>query len=268
MFLKGHARLALVALGWLMGVFLLAPTLIVFPIGLNDSRFVVMPDSLSALSLRHVVNVLTEPTWLTGIRDSLIVAVSTAIFSTVIGLAFSIGVWRVKARWTMALTAILVAPMIVPPIISAVALYHMWTAIGLYDTWIGVILAHTIVAAPYSALTVSASLALLDPRLEQASRSLGASRLRTVADVILPNIKGGVAAGALFAFIMSWDELVLTLFVANRVVYTLPRKMWDGIRENVDPSVAAISALLVLLTISVLAITHFLRSTDPVRRSH
>ncbi|WP_157929627.1 ABC transporter permease [Phyllobacterium zundukense] len=268
MLFNGRTRLVLLSLGWLFGLFLLAPTLIVFPIGLNDSRFVVMPDSISHLSMQHVVTVFTDPMWLTGMRDSFIVATATALISTAIGTAFAIGTWHVKARWTTALTVLIVSPMIVPPIVSAVALYKMWTAIGLYDTWIGVILAHSILATPFAALTVSSSLALVDPKLEQAARSLGASRLRTIVDVILPNIKGGAAAGALFAFIMSWDELVLTLFVANRVVYTLPRKMWDGIKENVDPSVAAVSALLIILTLIVLAVGNLLRASDPIRQDH
>ena len=119
---------------------------------------------------------------------------------------------------------------------------------GLYDTWAGVVLAHTILAIPYVIIAVTTSLSLLDARLEQAARSLGATPLRTMVDVILPNIRTGVATAAVFAFVVSWDEIVVTLFVSSRAVYTLPRRMWDGIRESVDPTVAAVAVVLMALT--------------------
>lgn len=262
MLLQGVPRVVLIAMAWMVGLFLLLPTLIVFPIGLNENRFIAMPANMSSLSWRHVLIVLTDQSWLGAMCDSFAIACATAFLSTVLGLAFSIGVWRAAGRWVAVATAIMVAPMIVPTIVSALALYRMWTAVGLYDTWLGVILAHTIVAAPFTVLTISSALSLVDVRLEQASRSLGASRLKTIVNVILPSIRGGVASGALFAFIMSWDELVLTLFVANRVVYTLPRKMWDGVRENVDPSAAAAAALLIILTVVILVAARALRKTQ------
>jgi len=133
-----------------------------------------------------------------------------------------------------------------------------------------VVIAHTIIALPYVVITVTTSLALLDSRLEQAARSLGASPLRTLRDVILPNIKGGVVTGAVFAFIISWDEIVVTLFISTRAVYTLPRRMWDGIRENIDPTVAAVASLLMAATVIgvVFALIYSVRKARAQARSH
>lgn len=265
MFMTGTPRVALLTIGWLLGLFLILPTFVVFPVALNDTDYIAMPGSLSDLSLRHFVSIFTDPAWLSGMRDSAIIGVISATLATILGTAFAIGTWRVRGRWPVVLMLIVVAPMLIPSIVSAVALYRMWTALGLYDTWIGVVLAHTILATPFAAVTVSSSLSLLDPKLEQVSRSLGASRFRTIFKVILPNVKAGVIGGALFSFILSWDEIVVTLFVANRVVYTLPRKMWDGIKENIDPAVAAVSAALVLMTIALMLATSMLRKKDSVK---
>jgi len=185
---------------------------------------------------------------LSSILDSLTVAVAATILSVALGAACAIGLWRVRPRLAGLVGALMLAPMILPPIVSALALYRAWVALRLYDTWIGVVLAHTILAIPYVIIAVTTSLSLLDGRLEQAARSLGASPLRAAMDVIVPNIKVGLATATVFAFVMSWDEIVVTMFVSNRAVYTLPRRMWDGIRESVDPTVAAVAATLMALT--------------------
>ncbi len=119
----------------------------------------------------------------------------------------------------------------------------------------GLIIAHTILATPMVLITVSASLANFDPKLEHASRNLGASNWTTMRRVILPSIRPGVFAGALFAFILSWDEIVVTLFISKFDVYTLPRRMWNGIRENTDPTVAAAAVVLIAITLIAFAIS-------------
>ena len=129
------------------------------------------------------------------------------------------------------------------------AFYRLFVPLGLIDSYLGLILAHTVLAAPLVLITVSASLAGFDPRLEQASRNLGASSMTTLLRVILPSIRPGVLAGAVFAFIVSWDEIVVTLFLSKFNVYTLPRRMWNGIRENTDPTVAAAAVVLIGITI-------------------
>ena len=129
------------------------------------------------------------------------------------------------------------------------AFYRLMVPLGLIDTYVGLILAHSVLAAPLVLITVSTSLAGFDPRLEQASRNLGASGWTTMWRVILPSIRPGVLAGAIFAFIASWDEIVVTLFLSKFSVYTLPRRMWNGIRENTDPTVAAAAVVLIAITL-------------------
>ena len=174
--------------------------------------------------------------------------------ATASGTLCAIGLWRISSRFGEAVRAFLLLPLMVPPIISAMAFYRWWIPLGLIDSYLGIIIAHAILALPLVLITVSASLANFDPRLEQASRSLGASMSTTVWRVILPVIKPGIAAGAVFAFILSWDEIVVTLFISKFAVFTLPRRLWNGMRENTDPTVAAAAVVLILITLAALAI--------------
>jgi hypothetical protein len=132
--------------------------------------------------------------------------------------------------------------------------------LDLLDRFLGVTLAHGVTGIPYVVITVSTALAAFDPRLEQAARGMGASLGQTLRWVVLPRIAPGIASGAIFAFIHSWDELVLVLFIASRNVFTLPRKIWDGINENLDPSMAAVAVLLIVFTVALLALDGALRA--------
>ncbi len=134
------------------------------------------------------------------------------------------------------------------------AFYRWWVPLGLIDSYLGIIVAHTILAMPMVLITVSAALANFDLRLEQASRSLGASLATTVRRVILPVIRPGILAGAVFAFILSWDEIVVTLFISKFSVFTLPRRLWNGMRENTDPTVAAAAVVLICITVIALLV--------------
>jgi putative spermidine/putrescine transport system permease protein len=244
--LKGWPRYAIFTLAWTVALFLLLPGLVAIPVAFNDSRFIALPTN--GLSLRHFETLFTSGGWLASIGDSVGVALASTAIAVSFGTLCAVGLWRVTPWLAGVVAALLLAPMIFPPIVSALAFYRAWVAIGIYDTWIGVVLAHSILAIPYVIITVTTSLSLLDGRLEQAARSLGASPLRTLVDIIIPNIRTGIATAAVFAFIVSWDEIVVTMFVSSRAVYTLPRRMWDGIRENVDPTVAAVAAVLIAIT--------------------
>jgi putative spermidine/putrescine transport system permease protein len=246
-----RARLALFAAAWLVGLFLLLPGLVTIPVSLNDSRFIAMPQG--ALSLRHFQDLFTGAGWLESMGQSAVIAIAVTAVSVVIGTACAIGLWRLAGRLALLISALVLTPMILPAIVSGLALYRMWVMLGLFDSWPGVVIAHVILAVPFVVVTVTTSLSMIDARLEQASRSLGASPRVTALRIILPNIKGGVFTGAVFAFITSWDEIVVTLFVSSRAVYTLPRRMWDGIRENIDPTVTAVATVLIAATTIVVA---------------
>jgi len=266
--LSRRGQILVAGLAWLVGLFLLLPGLITVPVSLNESRFVRMPKE--HLSLRHYQALFSDPGWFSSFLDSLSIAVAAGLLATILGTLCAVGLWRITGRLVALFGALVLLPMILPPVVAALAMYRTWVALNLYDTWIGVVIAHTIIALPYVVITVTTSLALLDSRLEQAARSLGASPLRSLRDVILPNIKGGVVTGAVFAFIISWDEIVVTLFISTRAVYTLPRRMWDGIRENIDPTVAAVASLLMAATVIgvVFALIYSVRKARAQARSH
>ncbi|MGB3316032.1 MAG: ABC transporter permease [Albidovulum sp.] len=232
---------------WLLLLFLVAPALIAIPVSLTPKRFMSMPKG--EISLRHFDKLFGSEEWMSSFWQSAVIGLTSAALATTLGTLCAIGLWRVSSKWGEAVRAFLLLPLVVPPIISAMAFYRFMVPLGLIDTYPGLILAHTVLGAPLVLITVSASLAGFDPRLEQASRNLGASNWTTMRRVILPSIRPGVLAGAIFAFIASWDEIVVTLFLSKFNVYTLPRRMWNGIRENTDPTVAAAAVVLIAITL-------------------
>lgn len=235
------------AAAWLILLFLVAPALVSIPVSLTPKRFLSMPDG--EYSLKHFEYLSSSEPWLSSFWQSAVIATASAALATLIGTLCAIGLWRISNRCSEIVRAILLLPLIIPPIISAMAFYRLWIPLQLLDTYAGLILAHTILAAPMVLITVSASLANFDPKLEQASRNLGAPMMTTLRRVILPSIRPGIYAGAVFAFILSWDEIVVALFISKFSVYTLPRRMWNGIRENTDPTVAAAAVVLIAMTL-------------------
>ncbi|WP_299356839.1 ABC transporter permease [uncultured Shimia sp.] len=241
---------------WILLLFLVTPALIAIPVSLTPKRFLSMPKD--ELSLRHFEKLFSSPEWMSSFFQSATIGISTSVLATALGTLCAIGLWRVSSKYSEVVRAFLLLPLIIPQIISAMAFYRLWIPMGIIDSYIGLILAHTILATPMVLITVSASLANFDPKLEQASKNLGASNWTTMRRVILPSVKPGVYAGALFAFILSWDEIVVTLFISKFSVYTLPRRMWNGIRENTDPTVAAAAVVLIAITILAFAFSAFM----------
>lgn len=243
------ARINQVA-AWTILLILVIPSLVAFPVALTSKTYLSLP--WDGVSLQHFRNLFTSQEWLTSFVQSLVIAIFSSAFATAIGTLAAIGLWRMASRFGEMLRAFLLLPLMVPPIISAMAFYRWWVPLGLIDSYLGIILAHTILAIPMVLITVSASLANFDPRLEQASRSLGAPLATTIRRIILPSISPGMLAGAVFAFILSWDEIVVTLFISKFDVFTLPRRLWNGMRENTDPTVAAAAVVLICITLVAL----------------
>ncbi|WP_407048073.1 ABC transporter permease [Methyloraptor flagellatus] len=232
-----------------LALFLVAPLVVTAPVSVTTTRYVSMPTA--GVSFGHYVRVFTDPAWLAALRDSLVVALGATALATALGAGGAIGVWRRSGPIAGALRAVVLMPLIVPPVVTALALSRAWVKLGLFDTLAGVILAHAIVAMPFVFLTVSAALEGLDPRIEPAARSLGAGPFTTVRRILLPNVLPGLGAGALFAFVISWDEVTVTLFVSSRAVFTLPRKIWSEIRDNIDPAVAVVSVFTVAVALAI-----------------
>jgi putative spermidine/putrescine transport system permease protein len=220
------------------------------PVSLTPNTYLSLPTT--AISSRHYGALLTSEAWLRSIWQSGVIALISATIATFLGTLAVIGMWRMSSRFSEIIRAVLIVPLIVPPIVSALAFYRMWVDLGWVDTYVGTIAAHAILGLPFVVVCVSSSIANLDPRLEQASRSLGASMRQTIIHVILPTLKPGVAAGALFAFVTSWDEVVVTIFITTLHIYTVPRRIWESLRWDVDPIVAAIAALLLIPTVGTI----------------
>jgi len=237
-------------LAWMVLTYLMAPAFVVFPLSVTDRSYLALPAH--GISFAHWVHFFTSPTWLRGIEHSLLIAAGASTLAVVCGTLCAIGCWRLSSRAGEIVRAAMLLPLIVPTIVYALGAYRLFVDLRLLGTFTGIILAHAVTGLPYVILTTSAALANLDPRLEQAARSLGASPSQTLLRVIVPNILPGILSGAIFAFAHSWDELIIVLFVASRRITTLPRLMWDGIHESLDPVIAVVAAALIGVTLLLL----------------
>ncbi|MBY8976734.1 ABC transporter permease [Rhodobacteraceae bacterium NNCM2] len=245
----------LTAIAWAGLFFLMAPLLAVTPISITPKRYLSFPEG--EYSIRHYAALIWDEQWLNGILTSLLVAVLTAVLAMVIGTLCAVGLWRIGGRYVNAVRLLILTPLIVPPIVHALAFYRTWIDLDWLDTVAGLVIAHTLICIPLVVITVSASLSNFDIRLEYAARSLGAQPHKVLRRVILPSIMPGVVSGGLFAFITSWDEIIVALFITARHVQTLPRVIWSSIMERVDPAIAAISTVMVIATLAGVAIRHF-----------
>jgi putative spermidine/putrescine transport system permease protein len=245
---------------WAVLLFLILPITVVIPLSLTDQRYLSLPKQ--GLSLQHYADLLHSAAWQSSILQSFEVAVLSAAIATVAGTLCAIGCWRVGSRWTQGIRALMLVPLVVPLIVYALGLYRVYAKLGLLDTVTGVVLAHAVTGMPYVVVLVSTALSGMDLRLEMAARSLGAGAWQVIGRVLLPLLRPAVLSGALFAFIHSWDELVLVLFIAGRRVFTLPRRMWDGINDNLDPTLAAVAVLLVGVSAALLFLDLWLRGRE------
>ena len=234
------------SVGWAVICFLVLPITIVFPVSLTDKRYLSLPEE--GISFKHYVNLFTSTEWLGSIGQSLYIGALATVISVAAGTLCAIGCWRLSSRTGEAVRAMMLVPIVVPTIVYALVIYRFLVDLRLLDTYTGVILVHAVTGIPYVVVTVSTALAGFDPRLEQAARNLGASQLQALRRIVLPSIMPGVVSGAIFAFIHSWDELVIVLFIASRAVFTLPRRIWDGINEHLDPTMAAVATIMIVLT--------------------
>jgi putative spermidine/putrescine transport system permease protein len=243
--------------GGLVILFLIAPVIAIVPLSFNAEPFFTYP--MPGLSLRWYDEFFDSPVWQLALRNSIIVAVFATLLSTVLGTLAALGLSRPDCPARATLTAVLISPMIVPVVVSAVGIYYAFAAVGLLNTLTGLVLAHTALGAPFVVITVTATLASFDHTLMRAAASLGATPVEAVLRVMLPIIAPGVVSGALFAFVTSFDEVVIALFIAGSEQRTLPRQMWSGVRETLSPTIAAVAALLILFSTIFLATVQWLQ---------
>lgn len=257
MFVARMFPMALWAVGGLVVVFLMAPILAIIPLSFNAEPFFTYP--MPGFSLRWYDDFFGSTVWLLSLKNSVIVAVFSTMLATVLGTMAAIGLTRPDCPARATLTAILISPMIVPVVVSAVGIYYAFAAVGLLNSLTGLVLAHTALGAPFVVITVTATLAGFDYNLMRAASNLGASPFTATRLVMLPLIAPGVISGALFAFVTSFDEVVVALFIAGSEQRTLPRQMWSGVREQLSPTIAAVATLLILVSTLLLLTMQWLQ---------
>lgn len=232
-------------------LYLVLPVLIVIPMSLSSSRYLTFPPP--GWSLEWYEKFFTDPVWVNAVITSFELGIATAVIATAIGTLAGYGLVRGAFPGKRWLTGLLLSPIIVPVIVSAISLYGFYVYIGIAGSFFGVLAAHVVLAIPMVMISVAASLQRFDPVFERASQSLGAGPLRAFWTVTLPNILPGVLSGALFAFITSFDEVVIVMFVGGRTM-TLPRKIWDDLVVLIEPTQAAASTVLILISTAALGL--------------
>lgn len=245
-------RLWLYVVGGLILLFLVLPTVIVVPMSFGSTRFLRFPPQ--DWSLRWYVAYFGSLEWRDATWVSIRAAVATMLIATPLGIMAAYGIHASRLKWARLVETAMIAPLILPLILVSIAIFFLYAKLGLNNTLTGLIIAHVCLAMPFVFVTVLAGLKGYDMNQERVARSLGASRLRAFLTVTLPQIRFSVFSGALLAFITSLDEVVVALFISGGEAATLTRRMFVTLRDEVDPTVAAISSLLIAVTLTLLAL--------------
>jgi putative spermidine/putrescine transport system permease protein len=241
-------------------LFLVAPILAIMPLSFNSESFFSYP--MPGLSLKWYFGesgFFTDARWTNAVKLSFILAIATTILATCLGTLAALGLSRANIPGRATIMAILISPMIVPVIISAIGLFFFYASVGLNGTLIGIILAHTALATPFVVITVTATLMSFDRTLMRAGASLGAKPHTVFFKVVAPLILPGVISGALFAFVTSFDEVIVILFIGGPAQRTLPRQMFSGIREQISPTITAAASVLIVFSTVLLITVELLR---------
>jgi putative spermidine/putrescine transport system permease protein len=256
-------RLWLYVLGGLVILFLILPSLLVIPLSFSDSRYLAFPPP--GWSTRWYTAYFNALEWREATRTSFIAATLTMIISTALGTLAAYSLHSSQSRFTRIVYATFMLPLIIPGILIAIGVFLLFAHLGLNNTMTGIVLAHSVMAIPLVVITVASGLKSYDVTQEMVARSLGASRPVAFLTVTLPQIKVSVISAALLAFITSLDEVVISLFIAGGDNSTLTRRMFNALRDEIDPTIAAISTLLILLSVILLALTQLLQRAPAER---
>ncbi|WP_432828881.1 ABC transporter permease [Dactylosporangium sp. CA-092794] len=252
---------------WLIGgavaVYFILPTLFVIPMSFSSASTFEFPPR--GFSLRLYENFFTHEIWLTSLRNSVLVAVLAALLATVVGTAAAIGLHNLKGRLARFVRTLLMVSMVTPAIVLAVAVYISFLTWHLVGTATGYVLAHAAIGVPFVLVSVTSALGGFDPKLLRASASLGASPLRTFLRVTMPLISRGIVTGAIFAFVTSFDEVVIALFLRSPLFQTLPVQMYNSVTVEVDPTIAASSSLVVTAVTVICLVLQFVGSRRKTR---
>ncbi|MEM6634924.1 MAG: ABC transporter permease [Pseudomonadota bacterium] len=245
-------------------IFLITPIIVVMPLSFNaEDFFTFTPEMLQfkaeGYSLKHYNDFFTNSDWQNALRNSVMIAPAATLLSVTFGTLAAIGLSQPHVPGRQIIMAILISPMIVPLIISAAGMYFFYSRIGLQGTYVGVVLAHAALGIPFVIITVTATLVGFDRSLTRAAANMGADPVTTFFKIQMPLILPGVISGGLFAFITSFDEVVVVLFVGSAGQKTLPWQMFTGLREQISPTILAVATILVAISIALLATVELLR---------
>lgn len=249
--------MALRLFAWAVLLFLVLPLLAVLPLSLSSSELLTLP--IPGVSLRWYEAFFSDPRWLAATRTSVVVGVLTAALATTLGTLAALGLHFGRLPGRSLVLAMAAAPAVVPSVVTGLAMYLAFARVGLTSTLTGLVLAHTVMAAPYAVATVLAGLQGFDPALLRAATSLGAAPHVALRRVLAPLLAPSIATGAVFAFAISFDELIVTLFIAGPGQVTLPRQMFAGLREVLSPTLSAAAVVLALASVGLLGLTRLVR---------
>lgn len=255
----------------LIFIFLIAPILVIIPLSFNAEPYFTFTEAMlsfdpEAFSLRWYEDIINNKQWGHSIQNSMIVAFFATLLSSFLGTLAALGLSRPEMPYRTAIMSLLISPMIVPLIITAAGMYFFYSQVGLAQTYAGIILAHTALGTPFVVITVTATLVGFDHSLTRAAASLGANPVTVFRKITVPLITPGVISGALFAFITSFDEVVVVLFLAGFEQRTVPRQMWAGIREQISPTILAVATVLVVFSIVLMTVLELLRRRSERQR--
>ena len=251
--------------------FLIAPIVVIIPLSFNAVPFFTFTEEMlsfdpAGYSLKWYQDFFTDLNWQGAVKNSFIIAVFSTLISTILGTIAALGLSRPEMPARTLVMGLLISPMIVPLIIAAAGMFFFYSDIGLASTHLGVILAHAAMGTPFVVITVTATLVGFDHSLTRAAAMLGASPVRTFFKIIVPLILPGVISGALFAFVTSFDEVVVVRFVGSYQQRTIPWAMFSGLREQISPTILAVATLLIILSILMLTTVELLRRrSDRIR---
>lgn len=257
-----HYGLRLIAL--LVLLFLMLPILVIIPLSFNAEPFFSFSPGMLALdpdaySTRWYREVFTDLRWTLAIQNSFMIGIAAALLATLLGTVAAVGLASDVMPCKRLITALLISPMIVPLIIVAAGMFFFYTRFNLVATYTGLIIAHAALGVPFVIITVTATLSGFDRSLYNAAVGMGASPVRAFWQIVVPLIRPGVISGGLFAFVTSFDEVVVVLFLAGPLQRTIPRQMFSGLREQINPSILAVATLLILVSVALLVTVELLR---------
>jgi len=246
--------------------FLIAPLFVIFTLSFNAEEFLSFSEGMKrldpdAFSLRWYKDMIygTKNPWGLATKNSLIIAFFATIGSTILGTVAALGLSSRHMPYKAAFMALLISPMIVPLIISGTAIFFFMAKVGLAATHTGIILSHIILGTPFVVITVTATLSGFDHSVTRAAASLGSNPVNTFMKITLPLIMPGVISGGLFAFVTSFDEVVVVLFLAGLENTTIPIQMWVGLREQLSPTIMAVATCLIVMSTLILVTAELLR---------